>query len=184
MQERPKLQSPYKDGGEGFSMAPLPHIEGLSEDLQMLGQYLLLQINNCAKSAEFARKRKEAAEINPIDVELDSEEEAKEAGLNKKDAAFTKELALDIEGMESEINDYEEYIVKVQAILEELKNHQYDNCMNFLKLALEASEHAEQITTKFLKRNQKGTTNYQAKEESRRGALREYISILGSKLSV
>lgn len=179
------LRSPAKDGDEGDAAAPLgklEHIPNPDADIQMIGHYLLSEKRSLQQDIESTRAQKTEAETNPIDVELDTEQDAERNGLRREDVRKVKDWALDTERMQSLIDDLSNRASLIENLLRELGQNNYRGCLAFLQKELDAKNFADEFMSVHNPKKQVGTALSREKRGAEKRALGEYISILQKKL--
>lgn len=158
-----------------------PKIEGLSEDLQMVGQYLRM----CIAEREEERAQSEAAFhrelMSPEEVAREEKEILRSQGLSEEAIEGYLNEKPNPESLRADVAFAEGEIKKYQGLIDDLRRGEYKACLEFLRNDLEVRQQAAQI----VKAAGMGQGSPQVRElrEARSRALCRYIEILERKLS-
>lgn len=172
---------------EGTATITPERIEGLADDLQMVGQYLLMDMREDEASVDSIRLDKDAIEQFPDLVELEAEELAddlvEKTGMSTKEAHELKADELDIKSREDNIAHLQKRIRETKELVEELKVGKFERAIEFLKGQLENNELAWEMSEK-MNTITGGSLSpaYAEKQLGRMRILRQYVALLESKI--
>ena len=151
-------------------------IPGLSQDLQMVGQYINARIKDTEFTIGYKERDKQRIEAEPAEAELDIEEEAEALGLDRRGREAWKEQHLSPDFLQEQIDDLKKQRAHRVSLLEGLKKGEFEECVAYLRNRLNAMEQSEQLTTFGMTSPQ-----YKEKHHAETRVLRQYIALLESK---
>lgn len=159
-------------------IAPLPHIDGIDNDLQLLGHYIQDEIKRLRSTLNGVVRQTHDVAVEPEEVELNAEQEAKAEDMSPAETRLHKLLATDFAIMKEEAQATLDNIELQKELFEQLKKRNYKEVADYLKNELGV---IRKLRDQHTKSDDPDTYREREAMEARIRALEEYIKKLETR---